>query len=130
MAAPLVLDTNALLARGFLRWLRGYPGAKLLPAVAFVELGVHWVPQRSMDGYEATLRAAGVEVEWLTTDHARLAVELALAQGRFAERARDFLIGAHAASPPRVLVTNDLGDFGFLGRRARTPAQVMAAPPR
>lgn len=130
MAPPLVLDTNAFTTRGLLHWLGSYRGPKILPVVAYVELGMHWVPRRTQEGYDGTLVSAGVTVEWLTTDQARLAIEISLAAGGFAQRSRDFLIGAHAASPPRVLVTNNLSDFEFLGDRARTPAQVMAAPPR
>lgn len=130
MAPPLVLDTNALVARGFPAWLRGYPGPKILPVVAFTELGLHVRRRGSQDQYEAFLRGLGVEVEWMRAAEARRVIDLALAEGSWQEHARDLLIAAHAMPAPRLLVTDNAKHFSFLGDRARTPAQVMAAHPR
>lgn len=61
---------------------------------------------------------------------ARWAIDLVLAGGGWNQRARDYLIGAHALPPPRLLVTSNVKDFAFLADRVRTPAQLMASPPR
>lgn len=129
MPPPLVLDANSFSASGFRHWLGSYRGVKLLPAVAYAELGVH-LGRVDPDALDAGLARAGVEVEWLTADIARIAVELGLAGGEWERNARDYLIGAHAASPPRLLVTTNVKDFGFLGDRVRSPIAVMSSTPR
>lgn len=130
MAAPLVLDTNAFRTKGFLHWLRTYHGPKLLPAVAYAELGLFIRHRGTQEAYDGMLAEHGIDVEWLDRERARTSIELALVHGDWDRNSRDYLIGAHAASPPRLLVTNNLKDFTFLGDRVRTPAQLMAAPPR
>jgi predicted nucleic acid-binding protein len=130
MAPPLVLDANAFSARGFREWLRGYHGDKILPAVAYAELGIHVRRKLGKEAFDATLHRAGVEVEWLRAELADVAIGLGLRHGGWDARARDYLIGAHAASAPRVMVTDNAGDFRFLGDRVRTPAALMASPPK
>jgi predicted nucleic acid-binding protein len=124
------LDANAWSARGFRHWLPSYHGPKRMPAVAYAELAVHFARARPLDLLQASFQVAGVQIEPLTAALARAAAELAAPRGDWERNARNYLIGAHAASPPCVLVTDNAADFDYLGARVRTPAQVTASPPR
>lgn len=125
MAPPLVLDTNVFDVRGFRHWLRGYPGEKILPVVAYAELGVHLRRKVSQDVYDAGLAWSGILVEWLTPEIAAGAIDLGITRGDWGENARDYLIGAHALAAPRILVTNNGRDFDFVGERVETPVKAM-----
>jgi predicted nucleic acid-binding protein len=119
----LVLDANAFSHKGFRAWLVDYSGPKILPIVAFVELGVH---QRSSMRYEqwlAYLSFARIEVEWMRKAEAARTIDVATQEGTFAQNARDFLIAGHVHGD-RVLVTDNVRDFAFLPRVV-TPGQAM-----
>lgn len=121
MAETLVLDTNAFNARGLAHFLRGYPGRKVLPAVAAAELYLHRSRGRpgQAERFFAELRTMGVVVEPLDAEKALLAVE---ASGPdFAAHLGDRLIAAHALYPGRTLVTNNLADY------PQVPAKVTPA---
>jgi predicted nucleic acid-binding protein len=126
LADTLVLDTNAFNERGLAHWLRAYPGRKVLPAVAAAELYYHLRVQRRwpMPRFLAFLREAGVTIEPLDANRALAAVEAA--GSGFPDRSADALIGAHALSPGRVLVTRDFSGHPDVPRKL-TPAQLLRA---
>lgn len=108
MPETLVLDTHAFNERGLGHFLLRYHGKKVLPVVAASEIYHHVRVQRRWDAerFRAYLRDHGITVEPLDLGLAMVAVE---AQGpMFPENLSDALIGAHALSPGRILVTNNL----------------------
>lgn len=125
---PLVLDTNSFRNTDFLFWLRSYNGQKILPVIADVELGVFFESQgEPLDKVQSLLNRTGVTIEWFRPEDGRVAIQTAGMTKDFSENARDHLIGAHAASPPRHLVTENIDDFTFLGDRVLTPRDAMKA---
>lgn len=122
---PLVLDTNALADREFRHRLAGFDGHKILPAVAYTEIAMHFLakgtPLRRLD---RLLREASTVVEGFRHQDARVAAGTAHQVGDAEENFVDHLVGAHAASPPRILVTRNTDDFRFLGPRVLTPHEV------
>lgn len=125
---PLVLDTNALADRSFREALATYTGLKRVPAVAYTELAVLALARKgAIEPLDRILREVGIEVERFQWDEARTAAWTGVEAGDFSENARDHLIGAHAASPPRILVSRNVDDFGFLGDRVLTPREAREA---
>ena len=124
---PIVIDTCALRDRDFMRWLRDYRGRKILPVVAYTELLVHFVGTKGKTKEQVRnwLRSAGVEIEACFPIHAERAAETGVNQDDFSENARDHLIAAHAHTPPLLLTTYNKKDFRFLGRRVKTPQELM-----
>lgn len=120
----LVLDANVLTDKRFLGWLRRYRGRKILPIVAFVEVGVHFRLQERLDDLRGLLASASVEIEWMRISEAESAIASAAKVGDFADNARDHIIGAHAAVAGRVFVTRNVRDFSHLAA-VRTPEQAM-----
>lgn len=124
MADTLVLDTNAFNERGLLHHLAGRRERKLLPAVAAAEFYYHivtrraWSPGRFFDA----LRLAGIVIEPLDAHKALAAVDAAGKE--FPLRPADALIGAHALSPGRILVTRNLAHFPQVPRKV-TPAELL-----
>jgi len=108
-------------------WLPKYHGRKILPAVAYTELSVYLigVKKKTQEEVDRLLRSMGIEVEWFRHDEARKAAEIGVLCGNFKEKARDYMIGAHAYTAPRVVITNDVTHFAFLGDRVKTPLQIM-----
>lgn len=125
MADVLVLDANAFNARGFVFFLERYRGIKILPAVAAGEwyyvLCRHrgWPPER----FYAELGKMGVEVESLDAELALVAASAA--DETFKTKKADWLIGAHALHPGRILVTFNVADYPQV-RRKMTPLELMA----
>ncbi len=123
---PIILDTCALRDRDFVRWLRDYRGRKVLPTVAYAELLVFFIGTkgRTKEEVRRWLTATGIEIEPMTPFHAEKGAENGIAGGDFHDHAMDYLIGAHAHTPPLVMVTNNKKDFGFLGSRVWTPEEL------
>ena len=120
---PLVLDTNAFASKGFRFWLTSYPGEKILPIVAFVELGIHEAGHGRLERFRGLLANSGVEIEWTRVAEADRTIRHALTSGGFADHARDYLIAGHVYGD-RVLVTSNLRDFSFLANIA-SPDDAM-----
>jgi predicted nucleic acid-binding protein len=126
MPDPLVLDTSAMRDRGFVHWLAGYHGEKLLPVVAYTELSIYMTGSRNKTQAQVDhmLRGAGIEIEWYRVQDARVAARWAVMSGS-SENLHDFMIASRAAIAPWVVVTNNLKHFSFLGNRAKTPQEIM-----
>lgn len=122
----LVLDANSFDAKGFVHWLSTYRGGKVLPIIAYVELGILFQGRGQMEKFRSTLSRAGITVEWFRSTEAETAIETGATAGDFGVNARDHLIAAHARGPERVLVTFNTKDFRHVGRVA-TPTEIMAA---
>lgn len=117
MSDPIVIDNSAFSKRDFRRWLKTYHGQKIMPSVSYAEALVHVVNRGgTADKFNDLLRGLRVRVERTNRDHAALAAIAGANQGDWTQNARDYLIGAHAASPPRVLVTENVKDFTHLPR--------------
>lgn len=124
MPPTLVLDTNTLADRDFIHWLRSYPGRKILPAVAYAEIGVLYRSRGKLRLLDQILADTNTEIEWMRDKEARRAIETGVQVGDFAKNARDHLIGAHAHETDRVFVTRNSQDFTFL-RNVRTPLEAQ-----
>jgi len=120
---PLVLDANAFSSKDLWHWLPNYRGLKVLPAIAFVEVGVHRAAQGRLGAFRAYLAEAGIEIEWMRSAEGERAIDAALAFGGFADHAHDFMIAGHVHGD-RVLVTSNLKDFMFL-KTVVSPAEAM-----
>jgi predicted nucleic acid-binding protein len=121
----LVLDTNALATRGFGHFLETeYRGKCVLPVVAAAEWFYHVRVQRGWDvpEFSASLQRMRIEIESMHAWHAVTAASLA--DDTFAANKADWLIGAHALRPGRILVTNNLADHPHVPRKL-TPADLM-----
>lgn len=119
-----MLDANAITDEDFFRWLRSYRGDKILPGVAYVEAAVFVTRRTTIEAFNGLLRATGIAVEFMGPREAQLAIELAREAKDFHEHARDYLIGVHALSPPRIMVTENLRHCQFL-ERVVTPLEIQ-----
>ena len=63
----------------------------------------------------------GIEIEWHRPQHARFTANLGVEFKDFKKNARDYLIGGHASTHPRQLITYNKEDFWFLGNRVHEP---------
>lgn len=77
-----------------------------------------------MHRLDALLREATIRVEGFRHRDARVAAGTAHHVGDAEKNFVDHLVGAHAASPPRVLVTRNTDDLRFLGSRVLTPHEA------
>lgn len=117
MAKPIVIDNSAFAKHDFREWLKDYFGQKIMPSVSYAEALVHVLNKGgSADGFNDLLRRLRVRVERTNRDHAALAAIAGSNHQDWKGNARDYLIGAHAQSAPRVLVTENLKDFSHLPR--------------
>lgn len=111
------MDTSAWAKQAFREWLAEYYGDKIMPAITYAEALV-FLLDRGEDGQTLNelLNKLRVQVEWTHRDHAALAAQAGASLGDWSDNARDYLIGAHAESPPRILVTENMQDFKHLPR--------------
>lgn len=117
MADPIVIDNSAFAKPDFRRWLNTYYGQKIMPSVSYAEALVHVVNKGgTAEEFDELLRGLHVRVERTSRDHAALAAIAGSEHGDWRKTARDYLIGAHAESAPRVLVTENVKDFAHLPR--------------
>lgn len=123
MRRALVFDTNAISHRGFLHEIRSFPGEKILPAVAYAELGVAFETRGRLARLKGALQQAGIEVEWFRASEAERAARSGALVGDFRKNARDHMIAAHL-SPGRTLVTENLADYSFVDNKC-TPAEAL-----
>jgi predicted nucleic acid-binding protein len=125
VADELVLDTNAFNERGFVHFLKGHAGRKILPSVAAAEYYYHLRNNRgwSLERFLALLRETDVVVEPLDRGRALAAVEAA--DRAFTTRRADALIAAHALAPGKLLVTRNPADYPQVPRKT-TPAALMS----
>lgn len=123
MPDTLVIDANAFNIRGFGHFLRRYHGRKLLPAVAAAEL-YHRAARRGHppERFLSELSAMGVTIEPLDAEKALAAA--AAGDESFRTKKADWLIGAHALAPGRILVTDNIRDYPHVPRK-KTPHQLM-----
>ena len=111
----LVLDTNTLAHPGFLAWLRETQKEAWLPAVAFMEACYHTRKRRrSVDDLLDALDAAGIEVVAFDEEQAAAAAAGAVGRWDFAQKARDYAIGALARTRSATMVTENKRDFSWL----------------
>lgn len=125
MTDPLILDTNVFSRKDFLNWLDTYHDKKKLPAIAYAEICVDRINQDKIGQFKNLLNKLNINVERLDS---RIAEHGAIWGSRgkdFSDKARDYLIGAHAHTPPLVLVTDNKDDFWFLEDRVLTPGECM-----
>ena len=112
--------------KDFLYRLESFHGEKKLPVIAYVEICIYFIEKkkRNQNWVDRFLQRVGVEVEWLNKNFAKNIIQYAVAGKDFREKARDYLIGAHAYPPPRTLITYNKKDFTFLGNRVFTPEEI------
>ncbi len=123
--ASLVLDTNTLANSVFLEWLKDSGHEAFLPAVAFMEACYHTLKRRrSIDDLQRALGAAGITVLPFDSDQAAEAAVAAIGRWDFAQKARDYAIGAAAKLRGGTMVTENTRDFAWLPDVQR-PREVM-----
>ncbi len=123
---PLVLDTNVFSRKDFLSWLDSYHGKKRLPVVAFAEICVKRLDsQDGMSRLKALLNRLNINIERMGSRIAEHGAVWGYRGEDFSDKARDYLIGAHAHTAPLVFVTENKKDFWFLDDRAVTPDECM-----
>ncbi len=125
MTAPLILDTNVFSRRDFLNWLDTYHDKKKLPAVAYAEICVDRINQDKVGQFKNLLDRLNINVERLDSKIAECGALWGSKGDDFSDNARDYLIGAHAHTPPLILVTSNVEDFWFLEDRVMTPDECM-----
>lgn len=118
----LVLDTNVFNDRAFLHWLRRYPAPKVLPVVAYAELGAHFVRTHPIARLQALLQTSSIEIERMRSDEAERTIAMAQ-ETEFRSNWRDLMITSHL-TPNRFLVTNNVRDFQTWSL-VLTPAATM-----
>jgi hypothetical protein len=123
---PLVLDCRAVIDKSMLHWLHNHYGRKVLPTMAYIEAGIYYAAKgnaRDQDevnerlaAFNNLLNRAGVIVEPASFSFMATAVASALLvpQLPWGKNSHDHMIAAHAAIPPRVLVTLNTDDFKHL----------------
>lgn len=117
MSDPIVIDNSAFAKPDFRRWLKTYYGQKIMPAVSYSEALVHILNNDgTVEEFNELLRGLRVRVEPTKRDQGAIAAQSGSHHDDWSENARDYLIGAHAASPPRILVTENVQDFAHLPR--------------
>lgn len=123
---PLVIDTNALHDKDFVKFLPTYHGRKILPVIAYIEASIHLRAKKTTEQILELLKVLGVKVEQMTTDQAHGAIEAAIEGRDFADNAHDYLIGSFATSPQHIVVTHNKKDFTFLpDKQVLSPLEVM-----
>ena len=125
---PLVLDTNVLLDKTFLKWLEGYHDRKILPAIAYAEIAFAFLKKYgSTEKLDRLLNWPDIRVARMDYREARLTAEIAyrVQNTDWRKQFRDYSIAAYAFEAPTVLVTRDKRNFAFLGPRVRDPYELM-----
>lgn len=123
---PLILDTNVFSRKDFLNWLDSYHGEKNLPVVAYAEICVDYVNRTgSTSQIRNLLNKLNINIERLESRIAEYGAICGSEGDDFNDNARDYLIGAHAHTPPLILVTSNVDDFWFLDDRVITPDECM-----
>lgn len=125
---PLVLDTNVLLDKTFLKWLEGYHDRKILPGIAYAEIAFAFLKKYdSTEKLDRLLRWPDIRIERMDYKEARLTAEIAyrVENPDWKKHFRDYSIAAHAFDAPAILVTRDKHNFAFLQPRVRDPYELM-----
>ncbi len=131
---PLLIDTSALANKDFIRWLKGYHGAKKISSVTYMEYSLFYIEKKGWDleRVNRLLNEAGIDVEPFGKKQAGQAA--VLMAGRTSEFRcgecgkldwNDCMIAAHAPYAPTILVTNNVGDFPSTGAAVMTPGEIM-----
>ena len=125
---PLILDTCAIRNKDFLHWLREYHGQKILPAIAYFELSIYFIGKKHREPHivDDMLNSVGIQVGWFRQREAQDAAIIAIGDGNFRERTKDYMIASYAWIAPRIVVTYNVDDFSFLGSRVKTPDEIMS----
>lgn len=126
MPDPIVLDTNVFDDKSFLAKLKTYHGAKIIPAIVYTEICVHYYNKgKSHENIDRLLRRLKIEYEWFRREQAREAAELGSCYGDFKKNARDYIIASHAYTAPRKLITFNTKHFQFLEDRVLEPYEFL-----
>lgn len=119
---PLVLDTCAVSERSFIEWLGQYRERKIIPAMAYKEQCTHLLNRnKDINSFNYLLKRLNIEIESFDQ---RYAIYMAQIEQKFKpadNNSNDFIIGAHAYMPPRILVTYNVKHFPFLEGRVIEP---------
>lgn len=121
---PLILDTNVFARKDFLSWLDSYHGEKKLPVVAYAEICVDYV-NRTGNTSQVKNLLNRLNIKRLESGIAEYGAICGSRGDDFNDKARDYLIGAHAHTAPLILVTSNVDDFWFLEDRVMTPDECM-----
>jgi predicted nucleic acid-binding protein len=117
LADPIVIDNSAFAKHDFRNWLKTYYGQKVFPSVAYSEALVHFLNKGGTpEKFNELLEGLRVQVEWTKQAQAASAAAAGSAHGDWTDNARDYLIGAHAEDPPRIMITENVEDFSHLPR--------------
>lgn len=126
MSDPLILDTNVFSRKDFLRWLDTYHGEKKLPVVAYAEICVDRINNgEDVQNLRKLLNKLNITIERLDSKIAEVGALWGQRGEDFSDNARDYLIGAHAHTPPLKLITDNTRDFWFLKERVLTPDECI-----
>jgi predicted nucleic acid-binding protein len=118
MNDPIILDTCVFFDKAFLHKLKTYHGEKVIPAVAYSELCVHFIKNKKKDdGFvDKVLRSMDIQIERFDAHNAKYAAKYCQDGPDFKKHNRDYFIGSHAWPPPKIMITNNTKDFIFLGK--------------
>jgi predicted nucleic acid-binding protein len=126
---PLVLDSCAVLDKTFMKWLEGYHERIVLPPVAYAELAYGYLRKYgTTERLDKALYWADVLVERMQYREALHSAEIAaeITNPDLKENFRDYMIASFAFFPPHLLITNDKGNFAFLGSRVLGMYELMS----
>ncbi len=94
--------------------------------IVFAEWCVHEINKNGdTTDFRYLLRKLNINVEWLESGIAEIGARWGSRGNDFKDKARDYLIGAHAHTPPLIFVTSNTEDFWFLDDRTVTPDECM-----
>ena len=129
---PLIIDTSALIEKGFLQWCRKSRALKILPIIAYCEFSVGNLKRgKTQDEIDSSLRYAGIEIRNMTPVEAKNTALICdgLIDADWRKDWRDYMIGSYAFNPPHLVVTKNVRDFNFLGDRVVDPVDLMHPKP-
>ena len=126
---PVIIDTNVFDNKDIIRWLWEYRGDKIIPSVVYMELAViHLARTGNLGKLDAMLRSAGIEIRNFDLHHAQNCAGFIKDDRLVKEKWKDAMIASYAATPPFILITNNVRDFvSLLGNRAMPPYEFKKA---
>ncbi len=112
----VLIDTNVLSEHEFLEWLRTVEDIeKYMSAVTLMEFAYHLLKKGKGEGrLKAFLELYSISNAPLNWESAITAAKNASKKWDFAERARDYAIGATAITLDAILITRNLKDFDWM----------------
>jgi len=126
---PVILDTNVFDFKDMVHWLGEYRGDKIIPTVVYMELAILYLAREGNLGkLDAMLRSADIEIRDFNLQHAQYCALFVKDHRISKDRWKDPMIAAYAATPPFILLTNNVRDFApLLGTRAIPPYDFKKA---